>query len=231
MRDVRTIHGTNGANARADNRHRLTLLGINRVDVALGRYQAHLPSAPSANRPPQGPPTLGPTSRFKPTRTDPLNREPAAESATVPFKPFRTDSLNREPTAEPATAPFKPSRTDPLNREPTAKPGSAVPFKPSRIDPLNREPTAKPGPTARRVAGSNASSADAIAQPTRAHDPASRPGQSGEGSKVRPAPAEAGGAAQTLLPSPDCPGCPSVQPMSGLRPTSLDTPRPGVIIP
>ncbi len=244
-------------------------------------HRAHRPaallSAPSANRPPQGAPTPGPTARFKPFRTDPLNREPTAKTgstapfkpfrtdplnreqtakpgATVPFKPFRTDPLNREPAAEPgSTVPFKPSRTDPLNREPTAKPGSTVPFKPfrtdplnrepaaepgstapfkpfrfkpsrtdplnreptaepgstvpfkpSRIDPLNREPAAKPGSIAPRVAGSNAYSAAATALPARTYDPAPRPGQSGEGGKVRPAPAEAGGAAPTLLPSPDC---------------------------
>ena len=69
------------------------------------------------------------------------------------------------------TAPFKPFRTDPLNREPTAKPGSTAPFEPSRIDPLNREPTAKAGPPAPSVAGSNAFSAAATAQPARALHP------------------------------------------------------------
>ncbi len=76
-----------------------------------------------ANRPPQGAPTPGPTAPFKPFRTDPMNREPTAKSATTPFKLFRID---------------------PLNREPTAKPGSIAPFKPSRIDPLNREQPAQP---------------------------------------------------------------------------------------
>jgi hypothetical protein len=54
-----------------------------------------------ADRPPQGASTPGPTAPFKPFRTDPLNREPAAKCATTPFKPFRTDPLNREPTAFP----------------------------------------------------------------------------------------------------------------------------------
>ena len=64
-------------------------------------------SAPTANRPPQGAPTPGPTVPFKPSRTDPLNREPAADpSSTAPFKPFSTDPLNREPAAKPgSTAP------------------------------------------------------------------------------------------------------------------------------
>jgi hypothetical protein len=103
------------------------------------------------------------------------------------------------------TAAFKPSGIDPLNHEPPAK-SPTVPFKPSRIDPMNREPVAKPGSTAPRAAASNTSGAAATALPARAHDPAPRPGQSGEGSKVRPAPAEAGGSALTLLPSPGCPG-------------------------
>jgi hypothetical protein len=77
-RDARTIHGNDSANASADNRHRLTLLRISRVDVALHRYQARLPPAPSANCPLQGAPMPGPTAPFKPSRTDPLNREPDA---------------------------------------------------------------------------------------------------------------------------------------------------------
>jgi hypothetical protein len=139
------------------------------------------------NREPTAKP--GSTALFTPFRTDPLNREPRAKpGSTVPFKPFRTDPLNREPAAKPgSTTPFKQFRTDPLNREPTAKTATA-PFKPSRTDPLNREPTAKPGSTAPRVAGSNASSAAATVLPARAHDPAPRPGQSGEGGKVRAPP-------------------------------------------
>jgi hypothetical protein len=88
-----------------------------------------------ANRPPRGAPTPGPTAPFKPSRTDPLNREPTAKSSAAPFKPFRTDPLNREPTAKPGrTAPFKPSRIDPLNREPTTKPTTTAPFKPYPTD-------------------------------------------------------------------------------------------------
>ena len=77
----------------------------------------------SAIRPSQGAPRPGPVAPFKPSRIDPLNREPTKNPST--------------------TVPFKPSRTDPLNREPIAKPGRTVPSKPSRTDPLNREPTAK----------------------------------------------------------------------------------------
>jgi hypothetical protein len=55
------------------------------------------PRAP-AICPPQRAPTSGPTTSFKPSRTDPLKREPTAKSGpTTPFKPFRTDPLNREP--------------------------------------------------------------------------------------------------------------------------------------
>jgi hypothetical protein len=48
--DVRTIHGTFGSNARAENHDRRTLLHIGLVGIALDRYQAHLPPAPSAAR-------------------------------------------------------------------------------------------------------------------------------------------------------------------------------------
>jgi len=58
-----------------------------------------------ANRPSQGAPTSGPTARFKPSRTDPLNREPTAKSATAPFKPSRIDPLNRKPGAFPDPSP------------------------------------------------------------------------------------------------------------------------------
>jgi hypothetical protein len=168
--DVRTIHGTFGSNARTENRDRRTLLRIGWVGIALDRYQAHLPPAPSANRPSEGAPRPGPvapfkpsgidpmnreptatpgsTAPFKPSRIDPMNREPAANLApTAPFKPFRIDPMNREPTAKPTpTAAFKPFRIDPMNREPAAKPASTAPFKPFRIDPMNREPGAFPGP-------------------------------------------------------------------------------------
>src|SRR5580658_7611742 len=48
-----------------------------------------------------------------------LNRDPTAKpGATAPFKPSRTDPLNREPTVKTATAPSKPSRTDPVHLTP-----------------------------------------------------------------------------------------------------------------
>jgi hypothetical protein len=95
----------------------------------------------------------------------------AMPAQTAPFKPSRIDPMNREPAAKPgSTAPFKPFRIDPMNREPTAKPAPTVPFKPPRIDPMNREPT---GPsTAPSVAASKALSAAATAPPAHAHDPA-----------------------------------------------------------
>jgi translation initiation factor IF-2 len=117
------------------------------------------------------PATPSPTAPFKPSRIDPMDREPTAKPApTAPFKPSRIDPMDREPTAKPAptaaftpsridpmdrepttpapTTPFTPSRIDPMDREPTAKPAPTAPFKPSRIDPMDREPTAKPAPTA-----------------------------------------------------------------------------------
>ena len=128
VRDARTIHRNHGAKAHADNCLRLTLLRISRVDIALDRYQAHLPTAPSANSSPQGAPMPSPTARFKPSRIDPLNREPMAKpGSTAPFKPFRTDPLNREPTAKSATTPSKPSRIDLLNPlPPSRRPSTAT---------------------------------------------------------------------------------------------------------
>jgi hypothetical protein len=106
VRDTHVIHGSYGANAHADNRHRLTLMRISRVDIALDRHQVHLPPAFAAHGPPQGAPTPSPTAPFKPSRTDPLNREPTAKSnSSAPFKPFRLDPLNREPGAFPYPEP------------------------------------------------------------------------------------------------------------------------------
>jgi hypothetical protein len=45
VRDARTTRGNYGADARAENRFRLTMLRISRVDIALDRYQAHLAPA------------------------------------------------------------------------------------------------------------------------------------------------------------------------------------------
>jgi hypothetical protein len=69
--DARTIHGNDGANARAANRYRLTLMSISRVVIALDRCHAHLPPAFAVHRPPQGAPTPGPTPPFEPSRIDP----------------------------------------------------------------------------------------------------------------------------------------------------------------
>jgi len=44
-REARTTHGNSGANARADYRFRVTLLRVSRADIALDRYQDHLPPA------------------------------------------------------------------------------------------------------------------------------------------------------------------------------------------
>jgi hypothetical protein len=98
----------------------------------------------------------------------PPTRPPSHTSRARATGPRAPRHPQGAPTRGP-TASFKPFRTDPLNREPTAKPATS-PYKPFRTDPLNREPMAKPGSTA---------------LPARAQDPAPRPGQSGEGSKIR----------------------------------------------
>jgi hypothetical protein len=109
VRETRTIHGTFGSNASAENHDRRTLLRIGRVGIALDRYQVHLPPAPSADREPRGAPTPASTAPFKPFRIDPMNREPAAKpGSTAPFKPFRIDPMNREPGAFPGPDPLRP---------------------------------------------------------------------------------------------------------------------------
>jgi hypothetical protein len=58
----------------------------------------------------------------------PAHPPPATPRPTVPSKPSRIDPVNREPTAKPTpTALFKPFRIDPLNREPTPKPTPTAP--------------------------------------------------------------------------------------------------------
>ena len=93
----------------------------------------------SRQRPDPGrphPPTPAPTAPFKPSRIDPLNREPPEA-----FEPPRI-----EPVApEPAT-PFKPFRTDPLNRDerhpcrrpPRASAPTTIPHPPGRCHRLQR---------------------------------------------------------------------------------------------
>jgi hypothetical protein len=76
--------------------------GDSLLDRELAAHNAGL-CAPAV-RPSHGAPRPSPIALFKPSRIDPLNREPTAKTSS--------------------TAPFKPSRIDPLNREPTAKPGS-----------------------------------------------------------------------------------------------------------
>jgi hypothetical protein len=216
----RTIHGNHGAEPRALNRFRCTLLRIRRVDVALNRHQAHRRPTLAARRsgyPPVLMPPLRPRggitaaedramrdavaaslarrraalaeagARHRVARaataaqsTQRAARAPAADGQTraahtnasprppapppVPIAPYSGDShperelaahtaglraaASRPPQralTPDATAPFKPSRVDPLNREPTAKPATA-PFKPFRLDPMNREPGAFPDP-------------------------------------------------------------------------------------
>jgi hypothetical protein len=87
-----------------------------------------------ANRPPQGAPTPGSTAPFKPSRTDPLNREPAAKPATASFKPFRTDPLNREPGAfpDPDPQPVHHCHETAQTRECTQRPAHAEPAPQAR---------------------------------------------------------------------------------------------------
>src|SRR5580658_7629601 len=69
-----------------------------------GEHDATLKAAPAKNQPRA-------LSRLTPKGERSLNREPAKHASTAPFKPSRTDPLNREPTVKSgSTAPFKSSR-------------------------------------------------------------------------------------------------------------------------
>ena len=104
VRDARTIHGSYGANARADNCHGLTLLRISWVDIALDRYQANMPPASSANRPPQRAPTPSPTVPSKPSSNDPLNREPTAKTGATAPRVAGSNASSAAATVQPASA-------------------------------------------------------------------------------------------------------------------------------
>jgi hypothetical protein len=153
---ARTIHGNYGANPRAENRYRLTLLRIARVDIALDRYQAHLPPAFAARLHGYPPVLMSPLRpRGGITAAEDRATRHAVTASLAPWHAAVTEAHSaaglRAPAIRPSqgaptpgpVAPFKPFRIDPPNREPAAEPNSTVPSKPSRIDPLNREPAAK----------------------------------------------------------------------------------------
>ncbi len=164
--DARTIHGNYGANARALNRSRLTLLRISRVDIALDRHQAHLPPAFAA-RLCGYPPHLMPPPRPRggiTTAEDrahaPRGRRLARALARRPHQPLiqpprgfggDQDRLVTGHTRH-ARTPHRPSfecrrwpsfacRLRPMNRVSTAKTRSTAPFKPFLTNP---EPPAAP---------------------------------------------------------------------------------------
>jgi hypothetical protein len=97
-------------------------------------------SAPSTNRPPQGAPTRSPTAPFKPSRSDPLNREPTARTgATAP----RVAGAN----ASGATATATPARA----HDPAPRPGQSVEARSGRC-PETRHGALPPGPPPKAAA-------------------------------------------------------------------------------
>jgi hypothetical protein len=166
----RTTHGNHGADPRALNRFRRTLLRISRADSALDRYQADLPpgfAARLCGYPPVLMPPLRPGDGITAAEDRAMRHAVAAS-----FAPWRaavaearcaayTNASSGPPAPPPVSiAPYTgnsdPERElaahpaglrAPANRPPrgTPTPGPTAPFKPSSIDPLNREPTAKPG--------------------------------------------------------------------------------------
>jgi hypothetical protein len=126
----------------------------------------------------------------------------------------RQDLAHPRPATRPgSTGPFKPFRIDPMDREPAAKSAPTAPFKAFRIDPMDREPAANSAPTA-------------PFKPFRTdplnREPTAKPGPTAP----RVAGSKAFSAAATAQPARVLHQIALVR-----RPTSLDTPRPGVIIP
>ena len=118
-------------NSRVSHRDICVHLRSSAAKIPFSRITQPKPDAPREGPGPVHPHAVAPATAtpFKPSRIDPLNREPP-----VAFKSPRSEPVDPAPTA-----PSKPFRTDPLNREPKAKPGATARFKPSRTDPLNRD--------------------------------------------------------------------------------------------
>jgi hypothetical protein len=110
VRDVRTVHGRYGATARADNRFRLTLLRITRVDIALDLYKAHLSPALAAH------------ARGCPPELNPPRRVRTAASPRPRTAPCATRPPPRSRPAEPPTPMPHPGRPRP--RQPPATRGT-----------------------------------------------------------------------------------------------------------
>jgi hypothetical protein len=88
--------------------------------LSVAKIPFFLTTQPHPEPPREGPrtahphpaPKPGPTTPFKPSRIDPLNREPP-----VAFEPPRIESAGPDPAVS-----FESSRIDPLNREPPVPP-------------------------------------------------------------------------------------------------------------
>jgi hypothetical protein len=216
LRAARTIHGDDGAEARARDRFRLTLVRRARVDIAAQRYQGHLPAAfvarlygyaPELMPPPR--PTGGITAE-----QDRVRRR-AVAAALAPWKRAIADARAAERAARAAARLAKPHA--PVGARPPRGagvpgphapiPGAAGPAAAARADcPPEATAAASPAdatqgrrPTPPRPAGQNPLAAP-VAEP-RAPDRAPTPGDAGAPEPHAPIPGPAEPAIPPGLPN------------------------------
>jgi hypothetical protein len=165
--DPGTIHGHYGANGRADNRFHITLLRIGRVDIALDRYQAHLPPAFAA-RVRGYPPDLMPTPRPRGgiTAAEDRDMRHAVAASLTPWRAAIAEaraahraaritarSTQRATRARAADGQTRAAHTNALSSPPAPPPAPIVsyPATASRTASLPPPPPDRaPPPTARR---------------------------------------------------------------------------------
>ena len=161
VRAAHTIHGNAGAEARAKNHYRLTLLRRNRVLAAAVDYQDHLPPAFVArlyNHAPELRPPAQPTGGF--TTAEDRMRRHAVAAALAPWKQAiavaRAAHLAARAAAR-AARPHAPVRARPLRDTGAAQPHAPI-RRPADPATANRPPQAPataspPHPTQNAIQG------------------------------------------------------------------------------
>ena len=148
VRAAHTIHGYAGAEARAQNHHRLTQLRRNRVLTAAVDYQAHLPPAFVArlySHPPELRPPAQPTGGI--TTAEDRTRRHAVAAALAPWKQAiavaRAAHLAAR-AAKRAAQPHAPVRARPPHDTCAAQPHAPIrrPADPAAATRANRPPQA-----------------------------------------------------------------------------------------
>ena len=157
LRAARTIHGNAGAEARALDRYRLTLLRRSRVNAAAMDYQAHLPPAFVARlygKAPELLPPPGPTGGI--TAAADRMRRRAVAAALAPWKQAIVAARAAHLAARAATT----RANRPLQAPATTPPADATPGRPTppRLAPQSPPAIAAPRPhaTSRGAAPNNA---------------------------------------------------------------------------